>query len=119
MSAGLNLSTSNGQVRALIGDLDSNDPIFEFNPNGDAIDAFLSVVRNNSVKRAAAMALRAIATSEVLTKKKFRMMEIEVDTAALARELRNMANDLDAQANLDDGLTAKQGDIVAIAAVLA
>lgn len=55
-----------------------------------------------SVKRAAARALRTIATSEVLLSKKITQQDLSVDGPAVAAELRAQADALDAEAQRDE-----------------
>lgn len=55
-----------------------------------------------NVKRAAARALRTIATSEVLLSKKITQQDLSVDGPAVAAELRAQADALDADAQRDE-----------------
>lgn len=55
-----------------------------------------------NVKRAAARALRTIATSEVLLSKKITQQDLSVDGPAVAAELRAQADALDAEAQRDE-----------------
>lgn len=90
--------TDEGKVRLLIADTDENHLIFE-----DAqITGFISIARNGSVKRAAADALDAIATSEALISKVIRTQDLQTDGAKLADALRKHATELRRQADDDD-----------------
>lgn len=55
-----------------------------------------------NVKRAAARALRTIATSEVLLSKKITQQDLSVDGPAVAAELRAQADALDAEAQREE-----------------
>lgn len=55
-----------------------------------------------NVKRAAARALRTIATSEVLLSKKITQQDLSVDGPAVAAELRAQADALEAEAQRDE-----------------
>lgn len=62
-----------------------------------------------NVKRAAARALRTIATSEVLLSKKITQQDLSVDGPAVAAELRAQADALDAEAQRDEDRTGGTG----------
>lgn len=62
-----------------------------------------------NVKRAAARALRTIATSEVLLSKKITQQDLSVDGPAVAAELRAQADTLDAEAQRDEDRTGGTG----------
>lgn len=101
-------STTVGQFRALIGDTDFvelDPPVSgqgEYDWYGDdAITGLLSVYGDNP-KRAAAQALRTIASSQALLLKKWSADDLSVDGAAIAEALRKLAKDLDEQANTSD-----------------
>lgn len=94
----IDYETDEGKVRLLIADTDENHLIFE-----DAqISGFLAIARNNSIKRAAADALDAIATSEALIGKVIRTQDLQTDGAKLADALRKHATELRRQADDDD-----------------
>lgn len=82
-------SSSIGQVRLLISDVDEVTPILE----DTQITAFLTM-EGGSVKLAAATALEAIARSEALLSKKLRVGDLTTDGPALAAELRTSAKAL-------------------------
>ena len=63
--------------------------------------AFLSLTSGN-VKRAAALALVAIASDEVLVGKVVRVDDLQVSSHLVAEQLRKAADDLNAQADADD-----------------
>ena len=80
-------------VRLLIGDSDGGNPILS--------DAELTTLiqRGGSPLYAAADALDAIATSEVLISKKISTQDLSTDGPAVAAELRKQANGLRARAD--------------------
>jgi hypothetical protein len=97
MAATYDLSTLIGQVRLLITDTDVDNPIFQ-----DAeITAFLTMQSNN-VKLAAAQALDSIASSEVLTQKVMKTLDLQTNGAAVAKEIRAHATELRRQVTDDD-----------------
>ena len=87
------LSTSIGQVRLLATDSDANNILFQ----DDEIDVFLSLEGAN-VRRAAALALETTARQEALLLKKIESLDLKTDGPALAKELREQAKVLRAQA---------------------
>lgn len=92
------VATDRGRVRMLITDRDENNPIFQ-----DAeIDAYLEM-EGSSVKLAAASALSSIATDQVLLLKKIKLLggDLETDGPAVAKELRELAKQLRADADND------------------
>ena len=92
----IDYATPVGQVRLLATDV-SEPFIFE----DDAIGAFLSLVSGN-VKRAAALALLAIASDEVLVGKVIRTDDLLVSSHLVSDQLRKQAKDLNDQADADD-----------------
>lgn len=92
-------TTDVGRVRLLATDLDEVAPLFD-----DAqIEAMLDM-ESESVKRAAALALETIASSEALVSKKIRTLDLQTDGPAVAAELRARAKSLRDQAGADDDL---------------
>lgn len=88
------------QVRLLIADLDEGEnQIF----TDDQLEGFLSIT-SQSVKRAAADALDAIATSEALISKKLRTLDRESDGPAVADALRKHAASLRQRAKEEEDL---------------
>ena len=85
-----------GQVRLLATDL-TEPHIF----TDEAITAFLSLT-NGNVKRAAALALIAIASDEVLIGKVIRTDDLQVSSHLVAEKLLKAAEELNAQADADD-----------------
>lgn len=79
-------STPSAQVRLLISDIDSDDPIF----NDEAIDSFLKM-SSNRVRLAAATALLVIAVNEVLVQKRIRLLDLSTDGPSEASALRDLA----------------------------
>lgn len=96
----VDFETPAGQVRLLATDV-ATPQIF----TDEAINAFLSLT-NDNVKRAAALALSALAADEVLLTKKIRTDDLLVDGPAVAEQLRKQASDLNAQADADDARDA-------------
>ncbi len=99
-----------GQVRALIGDYEAIPLVPPVAGQGDylwfsddALQGFLNVYLDNP-RRAAAQALRTIASSQALLLKKFSADDLSVDGAAIAESIRKLASDLDKQASQEDGL---------------
>lgn len=85
------------QVRLIIGDTNADDPDFD----DDQLEGFLSIARN-SVLRAAADALDAIATSEALLSKKLTTQDRATDGPAVADALRKHAAALRARAKEEE-----------------
>lgn len=104
-------STSIGQVRLLIPDTEVLDnPIDPLEPseylfNDSQIQAFLALYSNN-VKRAAAAAKLALATSEALISKVIKTDDLSTDGAKLGAELRAQAEMLKKEADEDDSADA-------------
>ncbi|WP_224279130.1 hypothetical protein [Nocardioides lacusdianchii] len=99
-------STPEGQVRLLINDTATTDPVF----TDDEITTFLALEDGN-VKRAAAQALDTIADDEALTSKAIRTQDLATDGAKVADSLRKRAASLRSQADkadddADDGFFA-------------
>lgn len=99
-------TTPEGQVRLLIADV-SDDPA-KLVLTDAQVTGFLSLNAGN-VRRAAADALDAIATSEALVSKVIRTQDLATDGAKVAAALQTKAAQLRAQADtaddaLDDGL---------------
>lgn len=93
-------TTDIGMIRLLITDLDSTAPLFD----DDQIQAFLTL--EGTVRLAAAVALETIATSEALISKKIKTQDLSTDGPAVAKELRERAAQLRAQA-----AAAGEGDL--------
>ncbi len=82
-------NTNADNVRMLIGDTDIDSAIF----NDSEISNFLSLEDNN-VFTAAALALNAMANNQLLVLKVMKIMDVQTDGAAVARELRFQAIEL-------------------------
>jgi hypothetical protein len=93
----IDYTTPAGQVRLLIADVDETDLVL----SDEQVAAFLSL-EGDVVKLAAAAALEAIATSEVLVSKVIRTQDLATDGAKVSAELRARATGLRQQAVLDD-----------------
>jgi len=92
----LDPETDIGLVRLLITDVDEDNLLFS-----DAqIQAFITL--EPTIKRAAATALEAIATSEALIGKVIRTQDLATDGTKVAAELRARAKDLRQQSDNDD-----------------
>ena len=87
-------------VRLLISDLDTANQLF----TDDEIQRFLAL-RQHDPTLAAATALRAIAGNEAQLLKVMRLQDIQTDGAALSRELRQLADAFERQADEDEDLT--------------
>jgi len=102
-----NYSTSVGQVRLLIPDVEQldnvkdpdADPQYIF--NDEQIGAFVALY-NGSIKRAAAQAKLVLATSEALISKVIKTDDLSTDGAKLGAELRAQAAELRKEADSDD-----------------
>jgi hypothetical protein len=99
-----------GQVRALIGDFEAvplTPPVLgqgEYLWFGDdALQGFLNVYLDNP-RRAAAQALRTIASSQALLLKKFSADDLSVDGPAISEVIRKLAAELDKQADAIDAV---------------
>ncbi|MCI0550523.1 MAG: hypothetical protein L0287_06185 [Anaerolineae bacterium] len=92
-----------GKVRLLITDTDSSHPIFQ----DDEINAFLAL--NDGVKRSAAAALDVIASNQTLILKVIRLLDISTDGSAVARAVREHANQLREEAEIADA--AEEGGL--------
>lgn len=93
----IDYTTPLGQVRLLIADVDETALLLT-----DAmVQAFLDM-QAQDVRLAAAAALDAIASSEVLVSKKIRTQDLSTDGAAVAAELRAQASNLRAQVADED-----------------
>jgi hypothetical protein len=95
------------EVRALIPDLDTTDPIF----TDDEITLYLTLFANNSL-RAAAVAILAVANNEALLKK-MHTDDLGFDGPAGADALRKNAMALLAEADRQDGALADEAFIIA------
>jgi len=92
-----------GDVRLLITDTDLDNAIF----SDEEIERFLSMTQvdgANVVKLGAAMALETIARSEVLIQKKIKLLDLQTDGPAVAKELREAASILKSEAMTDEGV---------------
>lgn len=90
-------NTPASQVRLIIGDTNLDDPDFD----DDQIRGFLSIA-SDSVLRAAADALDAIATDEALLSKKITTQDRAADGPAVADALRKHAAVLRARAKEEE-----------------
>lgn len=91
------VSTDAGKVRLIITDTDPANVMFQ-----DAeIEAFLTL-KGGSILLAAAQALDTIASSEALILKKVRLLDVTTDGPAVAKALRDHANSLREQAQVED-----------------
>lgn len=85
-------TTDRGRVRMLITDRNEASPIFQ----DDEIDAFLAL-EDDSVRRAAALALETIASDQVLVLKVIVTLDTETDGAKVSDALLKRAAALRAQ----------------------
>ena len=93
----MDFTTPVGQVRLLISDLSPDEPLL----SDDMIRGYLTLAGDN-LRRAAAEALDAIASSEVLVSKVIRTQDRATDGAAVAAELRKHAAALRRRADEED-----------------
>lgn len=99
-------ATAVGQVRLLIPDIEQLDnpadpsAPAEYIFNDSAIQAFLGMYANN-IKRAAAQALRVLASSETLINKVIKTYDYATDGAKLGAELRAQSKALFDEADKD------------------
>jgi len=98
----IDFTTPTGQVRLLTADLDEAAPLL----TDEMIGGYLTLNSDN-VLRAAADALDAIATSEVLVARKIRTQDLSTDGPAVAGELRKQAAVLRAKADDADAAAAE------------
>ncbi len=91
------LATDTGKVRFLINDHDEANVILQ----DEEIQAAL-LLNEENVKRAAAAALDVIASNQTMVLKVIRLLDISTDGAAVARSLREHANQLRAEADIAD-----------------
>jgi hypothetical protein len=92
-------TTDRGLVRLLLSDINSSNVIFQ----DDEIDAFLTLEGGN-IKRAAATGKEAIAVNQLLLLKVIKLLDIQTDGSAVARELRMQAKELRDQAKEEEGI---------------
>jgi hypothetical protein len=101
------VSTPEGQVRLLVPDNDVDNHLLE-----DADITALLTLEASDVRRAAATALELIASSEALVSKKIKTQDLSTDGPAVARELRERAKQLRAQA--EEAAVNADGDEVGL-----
>lgn len=97
-------SEEQGDVRLLIADTDPGNRIF----STQQIARFLAM-NGDSVKRAAAQALDAIAGNEAMVSKKIRTQDLQTDGPAVAAALRAQATELRRQADQGEGDAESSG----------
>lgn len=95
--AAIDYSSPVGKIRLLIADLDPDAPLLA----DDVLEGYLSLNGEN-LYRAAADALDAMATSEVLISRKIRTQDLSTDGPAVATALRQQAASLRAKADAED-----------------
>jgi len=93
-------TTDRGKVRLLIPDTDTADSNNQLFTDAE-IDTFLTMEDSN-IKRAAALAIETTARNQALVLKVIRLLDLQTDGAAVARELRMQAKELRAQAHSDE-----------------
>lgn len=98
----IDYSTPAGQVRLLIADLITDDDEGNQVFNDAQIAGFVALARDGNVKRAAALALRAVAANEVLVQKRIKLLDLSTDGPSEAAALRALAADLTAEADSED-----------------
>lgn len=93
-------ATDPGRVRLLLNDIPTGAPPVAVFSDAE-IQAFLDL-EGGSVKRAAAQAIDTNATNEALASKVLRTQDVQTDGAKLAAAMREHADRLRAQADLED-----------------
>ena len=106
MSFTYDITTDRGKVRFLATDTNASAPILD----DDEIDACL--VFEYGVKRAAALVLEVIASSETLIAKKMELLDLKIDGPAVAVDLRKSAAKLREQADMDDDALGLGFDVI-------
>jgi hypothetical protein len=100
MTATYDPSTDVGRVRLLISDVGGADSA-SFLFQDAEIETFLDM--SGSIKGAAIEALRAIAGNEAQVQKRITFLELKTDGPAVAKELRELAKDLEASLDIEEG----------------
>jgi len=90
--------TEIGKVRLLIPDVDEDTQIFDDNQ----IAAYISMARHENIFRAAALAVEAIAGSEVMVSKVIRTQDLSTDGAKVSDALLRRAEALRKRGDEDD-----------------
>lgn len=105
----IDYTTPGGQVRLLTVDIDEDNPVF-----GDAEIAAFLALNNSDVRLAAAQALDATATSEVLVLKVMQTLDTTTDGAKVAAALHAQAVELRRQVSegIDGGGDFEIADMV-------
>lgn len=98
------MACTTDQVRLLIPDVDVEEPIF----SDSQLETYLEIAGDNPL-RAAAYALRAIASNQALTLKWVRTDDLQVNGAEVAKQLRELAKDLDGRAEAADEALLDEG----------
>lgn len=96
MAFSYDLQTPIGKTRLIIPDRDNENPVF----SDEELGAFLAM-EEQEPGLAAAMALEVIASSEAMTLKVMRLLDLQTDGATLSKELRSRAKDLREHAEKD------------------
>ncbi|KAA3644554.1 MAG: hypothetical protein DWQ07_14135 [Chloroflexi bacterium] len=94
------VTTDAGKVRMLVGDKDTDTAENQIFTDAE-IDAFLAM-EENSIKRAAASALLAIANNQVYVLKVMKTLDMMTDGAKMADSLRAMAEQLRKEASEEE-----------------
>lgn len=95
------VTTDRGKVRLLIDDRDTAVVANQFFQD-DEVDAFLEL-NGGGVLRSAAMALEAMAASEVMVQKRITILDLSTDGPGEAAALRALADSYREQAEIGDG----------------
>ena len=90
------LTTDVGRVRFLIPDRDEHNAFFQDN------EIEYALTLEGSVKRAAAQCLETQASDEAYVQKQIKLLDLSTNGPAVAKELRERAAGLRAQADIDD-----------------
>jgi hypothetical protein len=95
----IDYTTEVGQMRLLLADTDPNSLVL----TDEQVEGYLAIERHN-LKRAAAAALDAIASSEALVSKVITTQDRSTDGAKVADALRKHAAALRARADAEEGV---------------
>lgn len=97
MAFSYNLANDVGKLRLLIMDNQVSSYLFE-----DTELSLFVALESNSVKRGAALALETMASNEAYVLKRIELLDLKTDGPAVAKELRERANGLRAQAEREE-----------------
>lgn len=103
----IDYNSPRGQVRLLTADLDEAKPLL----SDELLEGYLQM-EGQKVLRAAAAALDAMATSDILISRKIRTQDLQTDGPAVAAALRAQAQALRIRADAEDADGAALFEII-------